>query len=567
MAEDAGQDAPPTRTGRRRIGRWVGLGVLGVLVAALAVAWLSRERIAGDVIEQALMDRGIEARYEIVSIGTRQAVLRNIEIGEPGRPDLTVERASVRIRHRFGFPTIEEVRLVRPRLYGSYRAGELSFGALDPLIFPEEDTEEPFELPDLTVAIEDGRALLDSDFGQVGLSLTGSGWLRGGFTGELAAVASRLEAGGCTSSEARLYGTIGIVNARPEFEGPLRLTSLACPDAGLAVADAALRLDLQGDRRMEGAEGAATLSLGRTQLTGGGLAETTGTSQFTFRDGDLTARYELEGEGLSTPQAGLARVALAGSLRTRRGFERIELDAQLRGSGLGFGDALDAALADASAATAGTLLQPVLLQVRRQVARQGPGSTITADLIMRRTGDRMSLVVPQARLRARSGEALLALSRVQLGWGGEEALRASGNAVTGGELPRIAARLEHQGGGIDLTASMAPYRAGGSLLAVPRLNLRRARDGTMRFTGEVHASGALPGGAAQGLELPLSGSWSPGVRRVARRSCIMVRAGCKWPLACRLCGSRECWGRRRSRSTAGRWALPGRAPSPPIAST
>jgi len=523
MADDAEQDAPPTRKGRRRIGRWIGLGLLAAIVAVLAGLWLSREQIAADVIEDALAERGIAARYEIVNIGTRGAVLRDIAIGDPARPDLTVEQASVRIRHRFGFPAIEEVRLVRPRLYGSYRNGELSFGALDPLIFPEEETEEPFELPDLTVAIEDGRALLDSDLGRVGLSLTGSGWLRGGFAGELAAAAPRLEAGGCAASQATLYGTVSIANAVPQFEGPLRLASLACPGAEVALADAALQLDLQGDRRMEGVEGTARLALGAAGLAGIDLAQTTGTSRFTFRDGDLTARYELEGSGFSTSQARLASLALDGSLRTRRAFERIELDAQLQGSDLRLGDTLDAALADTIVATEGTLLQPILRQVRAQVAQQAPGSTITADVIARRTGDRLSLVVPQARLRAQSGEALLALSRVQLALSGDAALRYSGNMVTGGGLPRIAGRVEQRGDGIELTASMAPYRAGGSTLAVPRLTLLHASNGSLRFSGEIETSGPLPGGAAQGLELPLSGSWSPAGGLVLWGDCTRLR--------------------------------------------
>jgi len=522
MADDAGQDAPLKRTGWRRIGRWVGLALLLALVAGLAAVWLSRERIASEVIKDALAERGIEARYEIVGIGTREAVLRNIEVGDPARPDLTVELATVRILHRFGLPRVDEVRLVRPRLYGSYRNGQLSFGALDPLIFTGEP-QQPFELPDLSVAIVDGRALLDSDFGRVGLSLTGSGWLRGGFAGELAAVAPDLEAGGCAGTRATLYGTVSIANAQPNFEGPLRLARLACPDAGLALADAALQLDLEADRRMEGVEGSATVALGAAGLPDLGLAEASGELGFTFRRGDLTARYELEGSGFSTPQARLARLTLDGSLRTRRDFERLELDAQLRGSDLRFGNTLDAALADAITATEGTLLQPVLRQVRAQVARQAPGSTVTADLIARRTGERLSLVVPQARLRARSGEALLAVSRFQLAWGGDAALRYSGNLLTGGGLPRMAARMEQRDGGIELTASMAPYRAGGSVLAVPRLTLLHASDGTLRFTGDLRASGPLPGGAAQGLELPLSGSWSEAGGLVLWRDCANVR--------------------------------------------
>jgi len=527
MADDAGQDAPPKRTGRRRIGRWVGLALLVVLVAALAGVWLSRERIVTDVIADALAERGIEARYEIVSIGTREAVLRNIEIGDSARPDLTVERATVRVLHRFGFPKIDEVRLVRPRLHGSYRAGQFSFGALDSLIFPEEETQEPFELPDLSVVIDDGRALLESDFGPVGLSLTGSGWLRGGFTGELAALAPDLEAGGCAGTRATLYGTVSVENAQPRFQGPLRLASLSCPETDLTLADATVQLDLEGARRLNAVEGTAGVAFGAAGMAGIGLAESEGDLRFTFRNGDLTAQYELEGRQLSTQQARLSTIALDGSLRARRDFERLELDAQLQGTDLRLGDTLDAALASAARATDGTLLQPVLRQVRAEIARQAPGSTVTAGLIARRTGDRLSLVVPQARLRARSGEALLAVSRFQLAVGGESsgsgALLYSGNIVTGGRLPRIAARMEQGRGGMELTASMATYRAGGSMLAVPRLNLLHANDGTLSFTGDLQASGPLPGGAAQGLELPLSGSWSQSGGLVLWRDCANLR--------------------------------------------
>jgi len=523
MADDAGQDAPPERRGRRRIGRWLGLAVLVLLVGSLGTAWLSREQIAADVIEDALAERDIPARYEIESIGTTEAVLRDISIGDPEDPDLTVERASVRIRHRFGFPRIDVVRLVRPRLYGSYRGGKLSFGALDPLIFPEDETQEPFELPDLNLTVEDGRALLESDFGPVGISLAGGGWLRGGFAGELAMVAPRLAAGGCEGRGARLYGTLSVANTQPGFRGPLRLSSLSCPGAGLVVDDALLRLDLKGDRRLDGVEGTATLALGRGGLPGGiALASTGGETRFTFRRGDLTADYEIEGRGLATPQARLARLGLNGSLRARRAFERIELDARIEGSNLQFGDALDAALMQGVAASKDTLVQPVLVQLRRELMQQAPGSTVTADVIARRTGGRVSLVVPQARLRGRGGEVLLALSRGQVAFP-EGAARYSGNLVTGGRLPRIAARMEQQGAGIRLTASMAPYRAGGTTLAVPRLTLLQASNGTMRFAGEVLASGVLPGGETSGLELPISGSWSPAGGLAMWGDCATVR--------------------------------------------
>src|SRR5690606_22270654 len=48
MAPQAEIDEPAARTGARRLGCYGALAVLAVVVVALAVAWLNRERIAAD---------------------------------------------------------------------------------------------------------------------------------------------------------------------------------------------------------------------------------------------------------------------------------------------------------------------------------------------------------------------------------------------------------------------------------------------------------------------------------------------------------------------------------------
>jgi len=489
--------------------------LLLLALAALAAIWFGRERIATEVIADALATRGIEARYEVVSIGPDRAVLRDIVIGDPARPDLVVEQAVVHVRHRFGYPDLDEVALVRPRLYGTFRKGQFSFGALDPLIFTGGD--EPFEFPDLSLSVEEGGALIDTEFGRVGLSLSGSGWLRGGFDGEIAAVAPDLALGGCSAERATLYGTVAVENAQPRLSGPLRLAQFACPGSGVALADATVRLEVEGGRRLEVFDGRAALDLGRAALGAASLASATGDLRFTWREEGLTARYELAGTGLATPQAAFRAIALDGSLRARRGFERVEVDAAVRGSGLRLGDGLDAALVEGARASAGTLLEPILHQVRSTLARRLPGSGVTAELIARRTGERLSLVVPGARLQDTGGETLLALSRFQLamttggGGGGGGQPTYSGNLSAGGPLPRIAARLEREpDGGMALTARMALYAAGPARLAIPRLRGRIAPGGSLSFAGALAATGPLPGGWVEGLELPLSGSWSAG---------------------------------------------------------
>src|SRR6185503_6906369 len=284
--------------------------------------------------------------------------LTDVVIGDPRHPDLTVERAEVVIRYRFGFPAIAAVRLVRPRLYGTYRNGKLSFGALDPLLFPPRE-EQPFELPDFALEVIEGRGLLESDFGPVGISLAGKGPLRGGFAGELAATSPRLALGGCEATRPTLYGRVSIDAERPGFEGPLRLARLECRRQGIALSDAALQLSGQADETLTVFEGDAGLRTGRLAYGANGLASLTGTTEFTWREGGLTTRYELHGRQLATAQAAAARIGLDGWLRTRRNFERIEAEADVDGAGVRLGRGLDAALADAAEAGGDTLLGPI----------------------------------------------------------------------------------------------------------------------------------------------------------------------------------------------------------------
>jgi hypothetical protein len=483
--------------------------VLAIVAIGLLVAWLNRESIANNVIAGELESRGIDATYKIERIGGRRQVLTDIVIGDPKRPDLTVARAEVVIRHRFGFPAIAAVRLVRPRLYGTYRGGKLSFGELDPLVFPPR-TEEPFELPDFALEVTDGRGLLESDFGPVGISLDGKGHLRGGFAGELAATSPRLALAGCEVRRPTLYGKVSIDAERPQFEGPVRFARLACDEQDISVADAAVQVSGRADKTLTVFEGDAGVRTGRAAYGANRLASLTGTSDFTWREGGLTTRYELQGRGLATAQAAAARIGLDGWLRTRRNFQRIEAEAEIEGSGVRLGSGLDKALADAAEAGGNTLLGPILAQVRSRLAAEGRDSRLAGELSLRRTGERTSIVVPEATLRGGSGATLLALSRFSVVTGGA-APRFAGTFATGGEgLPRLVGRMEQRPGGtVQVRMSMAEYAAGASRLALPELVLIQRPDGVLGFSGQVRASGALPGGRAEALLLPVSGNWSP----------------------------------------------------------
>ncbi|KHL25736.1 hypothetical protein PK98_03670 [Croceibacterium mercuriale] len=534
MADDVASDpeaaALPEAPPRRRIGCWASLVMLVFLLGGLLFLWLSRDRIAGDIITDLLDDNRLQATYRIESIGPRQQVLADVVVGDPARPDLTIERVVVRIGPRLGTPALESVRLVRPRLYGTYRGGTLSFGALDPLLF-EGDRKQPFTLPDLRLVVEDGRGLLVGDDGRLGFSLAGSGWLRDGWTGEVAAITPQWAAGGCAATGASLYGRLSIRNARPQIAGPLRLDRLACAGAGIAVANVAAPLDVTAEQALDGFGGTARLTSGATALPQVTARDTQGTLRFSWRKDALTADYSLTGTRVTAAGVALAELTLEGAVRTRGGLRRMELEADASAKGIAPGPALDRALASAQGTTHDTLLFPLMGQLRRTLARETPGSTLTGQLIARRvpgrkTGDEptLTLLVPSATLRGGGGATLLRVSRVQLVDGGGQPLRWSGNALTGGDLPRINARVEQApDGSLELVGSMAPWRVGDSSLSVPRLTLAHAGGGSWRFAGALQASGALPGGSARNLQVPLDGTWSRRAGVAMWRDCTDLR--------------------------------------------
>jgi hypothetical protein len=521
-APELAEEAPRRRRFRLR---YAAGGIALLLAVALAWAWLSRERLADNIIADQLAQMGLPATYEIASIGPSKQVIENIVIGDPKRPDLTIERAEVTIVARWGFPGIGTVTLVRPRLYGSYRGGVLSFGSLDKVLFAPSEPEQPFELPDWNLRLVDGRALLESDYGPVGLKADGKGRLKGGFAGILAANAPALNGLGCAAERTTLYGKIAIAAERPRFTGPLRIGALNCRDIGLTLANAGVQFDGRLDKALDGFEGEAGLRTGPLAYGSNRAVGTNGTVDLALRNGRLTSSYSLVARLVETAPAAFAVLTSEGRVRTANGLANVELEGELEGNGLRIGSNLDATLAATQKAGADTLLEPLLGQLRTALAREQRGSTLAASFTLRKTGEVLSAAVPQAALRGGSGATLLALSRFQLSVPGEGAPRLSGNFSTGGNgLPRIAGRMERQtGGGALLRMSMAEYRAGDASVALPEMVLVQASNGALGFSGNARLSGALPGGSARNLQLPLSGNYSSSAGLTMWRGCADLR--------------------------------------------
>ena len=490
---------------------------------ALGAAWLSRERIAGNIIESQLEAYGISATYALERIGGRRQVARDVVVGDPARPDLTVERVEVLIAYRLGTPRIGRITLINPRLRGRLADGRVSFGSLDRIIY--RDTGRPPGLPAIDLAVRDGRALIRTPYGPLGVKLDGAGLVSDGFAGTLAVAAPALAVRDCRAQLASLFGKLTTSAGRPSFTGPMRLVGLSCPARRIALSRADARLKLTGDARLAAAEGRVSLAAGPMRYADYAAAAAAVALRGNWKDGLLDERHSVALRGLATPQASVALLTLNGSLRASDGLARLDLRSELQGNGLRPGPKSQRALDRLARTGAGTLAAPLARGIAGALARQARGSSVTGDLAVRRGDGATSIMIPRAEWVGGSGARLLAVSRVEARFGGEGAPRLAGNIATSGpDLPRITGRMEQTGaGGTVFRLAMEPYGAGSSSLAVPQLSVVQADDGAIGFAGRILASGPLPGGAARGLALPVSGRWAPDAALSLWRGCVAAR--------------------------------------------
>ncbi|MDF8333429.1 YdbH domain-containing protein [Novosphingobium cyanobacteriorum] len=519
---DDGETMPASRRSRRRA--LIAGGSVFALV--LGGAWALRERIAGHFIDQQLTALDVPATYRIESIGPGVQVLRDIVVGDPRRPDLTVERAEVYLGYGLGTPFIHEVRVHKPRLYGTYLNGKLSFGRLDEVLFAPGDGK-PVRLPDLSLVLDDARGLVDSDHGRLAFKAEGRGNLRNGFAGSLAALMPEVRFGDCRTGRATLFGKVSIAKERPRLTGPMRLDRLAC-GSSVALQDATLDLDLTGDKDLKGAIARGKLRSGAFVAGSAGAESLALDTALALRDGALSGRVAANAGGVRSGGASIGLLGLDGLLRVRDSFSTVEFRGTVDGQGLRRGPAFDRALQSAQASAQGTLLAPMAAQVRTALAREERGSSLGGDVTVRRNTEGWSVVVPSMTLRGGSGAALATLSRVQLTGDGRRTPRLAGSFATGGAgLPRITGQMERagnrRGGGAQFRLAMAPYRAGNGELAVPDMVVAQVADGSLGFSGTARLSGAIPGGSVQNLNLPVQGALSGTGALALYRRCITPR--------------------------------------------
>lgn len=499
--------ATPSRGWRYAFSR-LALVLVIVLLGLVVIGWVQREQIARDLIGEQLDTAGIEARYTMEEINADRQVLTNIVVGDPARPDLTIEKVVVKLVYGFGVPEIGKVTVIKPRLYGTYRKGIASFGALDPVIFPEDSTSEGF--PAFDVRIDDGRALIESDFGDVGVKLDGEGLLSDGFKGTLAAIAPRLEAGSCTFTRASAYGRLETSARGVTLDGPLRLAAVDCPDAALSGAQLAWQTRLSAPQDFTSLVAQGPFASKRLAASGISAVNSAGPIRVTLGPKGVVSDFDLTLKSIDTEQATAREFAFAGDVRGDAEFGQWQVNAQIGGRGINAGTGVNTSLQSLTKSAQGTLAAPLLAKLDRALSGELADARFNANLIGRMGAGQYSVVIPDAAIRGRSGQTLASFSRLQIRASGARLPLVSGNfRISGADLPQMVGRMEGKGtGAAEFRLTMQPYTAGTSSLAIQDMRIAQSADGAFRFTGDVRATGELPGGFAQNLLLPVAGRWS-----------------------------------------------------------
>lgn len=512
-ADTEAEAMPPARRWQawQRIAWPLRLALYGTALLGLAglIAWTQREDIARNLVGAELERQGIQARYEIESIGVGRQVVRKLVLGDPKRPDATIDRLALDISGGLFGLSIDRVTVESLRAFGRWNGARVSFGSLDKFLYT--DSTEPFALPRLDLTLRDARVRIDSPYGALGIKADGSGNLRGGFKGTLAAVGKRFTFAGCTLSGPSLYGALSIAGQRPAFEGPVRFDALACKAGDLAVARSAIAVRAVGNVALDRLTGSLVPAAGAIRAAGFGAAGLQGKIDFAATSRQVDADIDLAVRAPAASGIGFATLATRGAAVLRLGGPSPvgTFEGRAEGERLTVDRARLAGLEDAVAASASVPVGPLVARMAAAARRALPGAGLALELTARSGGDGLALTIARLSLASAGGDRLIGANSLSLRQEGDDFRFAGNIATSGADLPQAQLRIVPRGkGAYAVRISMEPYAAGGASLALPELSALWNGRGAASFAGQALLSGPIPGGAVRGLVLPLQGRWS-----------------------------------------------------------
>lgn len=485
-------------------------GTAMLIVLLGGVAWWQRVHIAESFVQGELDKRGVRATYEIQDIGLRTQRIRNLVIGDPKNPDLTAKLIELDVALNFSGVTPRAVRAEGVWVRGKYDGTKFSFGELDK--FSDPKSKEPFKLPDISLAVKNARARLDTPWGVVGAGLSGSGLLRNNFKARMALYSPAINAGDCRVPELLFDGKLELAWQQPRLIGPWSAALANCSGSKLAVAQPFVDSDIRLSRKFDRWVGSLGIKAGRAAFGDTILSAPSG--RITLDGGIKRTNFTLDlGQaGLRAAPLTVQRLALQGS-----GYFG-QLDGQWTGSAKGDLRLRESALdkgtlgnvEQIAASTKNTPIGPIMARIAPTLQNAGNRFNGEAGFeFFRNASGGTGVLLSAASLQGASGlrlqqQGVLDLRSRDGGWAIASPLDFS---LSGGTLPNIkVAMRQGPSGQWSGSANIAPYQAGKASLAVPQLAFNGAPGGNWRINGQARLSGPLPGGFVNGLELPINGT-------------------------------------------------------------
>jgi hypothetical protein len=501
------------------------LGLLLLLIAAVAVLWTQRRPIATHYLKSELERRGVTASYHLNRVGLRTQEVSNLVIGDPARPDLIARYAHIETRLKWD-GSFEVYRIVARgvRLRGRLVHGKVSWGQVDKLLPPPSN--KPFALPDFVVDIADSSISLATPFGPIGFAVEGNGKLSGGFAGHAAVVSPRLMPGRCAANNLHANVAIAVEGRRPQLVGPVSLDGFTCPVSRFVVAGPRFDAKVSFNEAFTSIDGSGHMAIATLIAGANGLANFAGDITYKGSLGHVGGRVRLSAQKsrMATIFADRTRLDAAYRLGLKDGT--FSLDGDYAADSASLDPGMIAGVIQPLSAVAKTPIGPVASSMNGAISRTAHTFNSAGHIKVVNFPGGGAARVTEANIIGPGGAraSVFGGSGVTYYWpsGG---LRIDGDIeTTGGGLPqgRVSLRQPRPSAPMSGLAEIAPYTANGQRLALDPIRFSPGPGGSTALSTVAQLDGSFPDGRVSALRLPITGQIGHGGSFAFGTSCAVV---------------------------------------------
>src|SRR4051812_36386719 len=491
-----------------RVSAIAALGLLVLLVVAIAFVWVQRRPIATHYLKGEFERRGVTASYHLDRVGLRTQEVSNLVIGDPKRPDLAARYAHIETRLKWN-GNFEVYRIVARgvRLRGRLVHGKVSWGQIDKLMPPPSN--QPFALPDFTLDIADSSIALETPFGPLGFALAGNGKLSGGFIGRAAIVSPQLVPGRCAASNMHAALTVSVVARHPRIEGPVTLDRFSCPVSRFDIAAPRFDAKASFNEAFTSIDGSGRMAIASLVAGANGLANFAGDISYKGSFGDVYGRVKLSSQMSRMATIFADRTRLDGGYHMGLRSGTFDLVGDYAADSAALDPSMIAGVTQPLAAAAKTPIGPVASGIGNAILGTARNFNSAGHLKVVNFPGGGAARITDANIVGPNG----ARGRVSGGSGvtyywPAGGLRIDGDIeMAGGGLPhgRVSLRQPRAGAPMSGVADLAPYSTNGQRLALTPIHFGPGPGGSTALSTIAQLDGPFPAGRVQALRLPITG--------------------------------------------------------------